>query len=81
MKLSVRLSVFVVIMVIVSYLFYMFDMDVAIPWMLSKGEDYIAGIAIVLALANMFFWTVFCNFFCKLLKCGELIDIFLKNDE
>lgn len=81
MKLSVRLSIFAVIMVIVTYLLCLFDTDVAIPWMLSKGEDYIAVITIALAVSNMFFWTVLCNFFGKLLKCDELIDIFLKNDE
>ena len=78
MKLSIRLLMFVITIVVVSWVAYFLGMNYFIPWVLNQDSDiftisiigvFICGIVLLVAIFELI---------GKVFKCDDLIDKFMK---
>ena len=82
MKLSIRFSIFVVLVLIVSLLMKHFAMKFVVPCILSSNDEFIiaAGLIFVMITA-LVIWVVIGEFLMKVLNCEEIINKFIGREE
>ena len=82
MKLSIRFSIFVVLMLIVSFVMSTVALKFAVPCLLSSNNEFIivAGLIFVLITAQVI-WVGIGEFLMKVLNCEEIIDKFINVTE
>ena len=82
MKLSIRFSIFVVLMLIVSYVMSTVALKFAVPCLLSSNSEFIivAGLIFVMITA-LVIWVAIADFLVKVLNCEEIIEKFIGKEE
>ena len=82
MKLSIRFSIFVVLVLIVSLLMKHFAMKFAVPCLLSSNDEFIIAAGLIFGMITTFvIWGVIAEFLAKVLSCDEIIDKFIGTEE
>ena len=82
MKLSIRFSIFVVLMLIVSFVMYKAALKFAVPCLLSSNSEFIIGAGLIFGMTTAFvIWGVIAEFLAKVLNCDEIIDKFIDTEE
>ena len=82
MKLSIRFSILVVLMLIISIAIYQFTMKVIVPYLLAFNDDTIVtGGLIIGSLTVLAIWVGVGEFLMKVLNCEEIIDKFIDGAE
>ena len=82
MKLSIRFSIFVVLMLIVSFVMYKAALKFVVPCLLSSNSEFIivAGLIFVMITA-LVIWVVTAEFLVKVLNCEEIIEKIIGKEE
>ena len=82
MKLSIRFSIFVVLMLIVSFVMYKAALKFVIPCLLSSNSEFIIAAGLIFVMITAFvIWGVIAEFLAKVLNCDEIIDKFIDTEE
>ena len=80
MKLSVRFSILVALMIVVAIVMYQTAMNVIIPWILGTNDDIILSGGLILSVAaSIFIWVAIGEFLMKTLKCEDVVDKFTED--
>ena len=82
MKLSIRFSIFLVLMLIVSFVMSTAVFKFAAPCLLSSNSEFIiiAGLIFVMITA-LVIWVVTAEFLVKVLNCEEIIEKIIGKEE
>ena len=82
MKLSIRFSIFVVLMLIVSFVMYKAALKFVVPCLLSSNSEFIivAGLIFVMITA-LVIWVAIAEFLVKVLNCEEIIEKIIGKEE
>ena len=82
MKLSIRFSIFVVLMLIVSFVMYKAALKFVVPCLLSSNSEFIivAGLIFVMVTA-LVIWVAIADFLVKVLNCEEIIEKIIGKEE
>ena len=82
MKLSISFSIFVVLMLIVSFVMYKAALKFVVPCLLSSNSEFIivAGLIFVMITA-LVIWVVTAEFLVKVLNCEEIIEKIIGKEE
>ena len=82
MKLSIRFSIFVVLMLIVSFVMSTVVFKFAALCLLSSNSEFIivAGLIFVMVTA-LVIWVVTAEFLVKVLNCEEIIEKIIGKEE
>ena len=82
MKLSIRFSIFVVLMLIVSFVMSTVVFKFAAPCLLSSNSEFIivAGLIFVMITA-LVIWVAIADFLVKVLNCEEIIEKIIGKEE
>ena len=82
MKLSIRFSIFLVLMLIVSFVMYKTALKFAVPCLLSSNSEFIivAGLIFVMITA-LVIWVAIADFLVKVLNCEEIIEKIIGKEE
>ena len=82
MKLSIRFSIFVVLMLIVSFVMYKAALKFVVPCLLSSNSEFIivAGLIFVMITA-LVIWVAIADFLVKVLNCEEIIEKIIGKEE
>ena len=82
MKLSIRFSILVVLMLIVSYVMSTVALKFAVPYLLSSNDEFIIAAGLIFGMITAFvIWGVIAEFLAKVLNCDEIIDKFIGTEE
>ena len=82
MKLSIRFSIFLVLMLIVSFVMYKAALKFAVPCLLSSNSEFIIAVGLIFGMITAFvIWGVIAEFLAKVLNCDEIIDKFIGTEE
>ena len=82
MKLSIRFSIFVVLMLIVSFVMSTIALRFAVPCLLSSNNEFIIVAGLIFGMITaLVIWVVIGEFFMKVLKCEEIIEKFIDKEE
>ena len=82
MKLSIRFSIFVVLMLIVSFVMYNAALKFVGPCLLSSNSEFIIAAGLIFGMITAFvIWGVIAEFLAKVLNCDEIIDKFIDTEE
>lgn len=82
MKLSIRFSILVVLMLIIAIAMYQFVTKVAVPYLLAFDDGVIVSGGLIIGLMVVFaIWVGAGEFLMKVLNCGEIIDKFIDEAE
>ena len=82
MKLSIRFSIFVVLMLIVSFVMSTVVFKFAAPCLLSSNSEFIIAAGLIFGMVTAFvIWGVIAEFLAKVLNCDEIIDKFIGTEE
>ena len=82
MKLSIRFSIFVVLMLIVSFVMYKAALKFVVPYLLSSNSEFIIVAGLIFGMITAFvIWGVIAEFLAKVLNCDEIIDKFIDTEE
>lgn len=82
MKLSIRFSILVILMLLVAFAMYQFVMKVAVPYLLASNDGLIVTGGLILGvMAVLTIWVGVGEFLMKVLNCGEIIDKFIDGAE
>ena len=82
MKLSIRFSIFVVLMLIVSFVMSTVVFKFAAPCLLSSNSEFIIVAGLIFGMITAFvIWGVIAEFLAKVLNCDEIIDKFIDTEE
>lgn len=75
MKLSIRLLILAVLMLLITFIMYQFAMKLAIPYLLAYNDGLMIAFGLILGMTTAFvIWGVIAEFLAKVLKCREIID-------
>ena len=79
MKLSIRFSILVVLMLIVSFVMYKAALKFVVPCLLSSNSEFIIAAGLIFGMITAFvIWGIIAEFLAKVLNCDEIIDKFIK---
>ena len=82
MKLSIRFSIFLVLMLIVSFVMSTVVFKFAAPCLLSSNSEFIIAAGLIFGMITAFvIWGVIAEFLAKVLNCDEIIDKFIGTEE
>ena len=82
MKLSIRFSIFLVLMLIVSFVMSTVVFKFAAPCLLSSNSEFIIAAGLIFGMVTAFvIWGVIAEFLAKVLNCDEIIDKFIGTEE
>lgn len=82
MKLSIRFSILVVLMLIVSLVMKHFAMKFAVPCLLSSNDEFIIAAGLIFGMISaLVIWVVIGEFLMKVLNCEEIINKFIGREE
>ena len=82
MKLSIRLLIFAVLMLIVSFVMYKAALKFVVPCLLSSNSEFIIVAGLIFGMITAFvIWGVIAEFLAKVLNCDEIIDKFIGTEE
>ena len=82
MKLSIRFSIFLVLMLIVSFVMSTVVFKFAAPCLLSSNSEFIIAAGLIFGMTTAFvIWGVIAEFLAKVLNCDEIIDKFIGTEE
>ena len=82
MKLSIRFSIFLVLMLIVSFVMSTVVFKFAAPCLLSSNSEFIIAAGLIFGMITAFvIWGVIAEFLAKVLNCDEIIDKFIDTEE
>ena len=82
MKLSIRCSILVTVMIILSVILYQIGMKVVIPYLLESNDGLVITGGLILGLMIVLtIWIGVGEFLMKILNCGEIIDKFIDRSE
>lgn len=75
MKLSIRLLILAVLMLLITFIMYQFAMKLAIPYLLAYNDGLmVAGGLILGIMAVLIIWVGIGEFLMNVLKCKGIID-------
>lgn len=75
MKLSIRLLILAVLMLLITFIMYQFAMKLAIPYLLAYNDGLmVAGGLILGIMAVLIIWVGIGEFLMNVLKCRVIID-------
>ena len=75
MKLSIRLLILAVLMLLITFIMYQFAMKLAIPYLLAYNDGLmVAGGLILGIIAVLIIWVGIGEFLMNVLKCKGIID-------
>ena len=82
MKLSIRFSIFVVLVLIVSLLMKHFAMKFVVPCILSSNDEFIIAAGLIFGMISaLVIWVAIGEFLMKVLNCEEIINKFIGREE
>ena len=82
MKLSIRLLILVVLMLLITFIMYQFAMKLAIPYLLAYNDGLMIAAGLIFGMITAFvIWGVIAEFLAKVLNCDEIIDKFIGTEE
>ena len=82
MKLSIRFSILVVLMLIVSFVMYKAALKFVVPCLLSSNSEFIIAAGLIFGMITAFvIWGIITEFLAKVLNCDEIIDKFIGTEE
>ena len=82
MKLSIRFSILVVLMLIVSYVMSTVALKFAVPCLLSSNDEFIIAAGLIFGMITaLVVWVAICEFLMKVLNCEEIINKFIGREE
>lgn len=82
MKLSIRFSIFVVLMLIVSFVMYKAALKFAVPCLLSSNDEFIIAAGLIfMMITALVIWVVIGEFLMKVLNFEEIINKFIGKEE
>ena len=82
MKLSIRLLIFAILMLIVSLLMKYFAMKFAVPYILSSNSEFIIAAGLIFVMISaLVIWVAIGEFLMKVLNCEEIINKFIGKEE
>lgn len=82
MKLSIRFSIFLVLMLIVSFVMSTVLFKFAIPCLLSSNSEFIIVAGLVFGMITaLVIWVVIGEFLVKVLNCEEIIEKIIGKEE
>ena len=82
MKLSIRFSILVVLMLLVAFVMYQFATKVAVPYLLASNDELIITFGLILGTMSVLtIWVGVGEFLMKVLKCEEIIYKFIGGTE
>lgn len=83
MKLSIRFSILVTVMIILSVIMHQVGMKVLLPYLINSNDDLILTFGLIFVEISFFIiWFIVCEYLAKLLKCDEIIHkIFNDTDD
>ena len=82
MKLSIRLLILAVLMLLITFIMYQFAMKFAIPYLLAYNDGLMVAGGLVLGImAVLIIWVGIGEFLMSVLKCREIIDKFINVTE
>ena len=75
MKLSIRLLIFAVLMLLITFIMYQFAMKLAIPYLLAYNDGLMVADGLILGImAVLIIWVGIGEFLMNVLKCRVIID-------
>lgn len=75
MKLSIRLLILAVLMLLITFIMYQFAMKLAIPYLLAYNDGLMVAFGLILGvMAVLIIWVGIGEFLMNVLKCREIID-------
>ena len=75
MKLSIRLLILAVLMLLITFIMYQFAMKLAIPYLLAYNDGLMVACGLILGImAVLIIWVGIGEFLMNVLKCGGIID-------
>lgn len=82
MKLSIRCTILVTVMVILSIVMYQIGMKVVVPYIINSNDDLVLTFGLIFGeIGYLIVWVSVCGFLMKVLNCGEIIDKFIDRTE
>lgn len=82
MKLSIRCTILVTVMVILSIVMYQIGMKVVVPYIINSNDDLVLTFGLIFGeIGYLIVWVCVCEFLMKVLNCGEIIDKFIDRTE
>ncbi|MBR1611624.1 MAG: hypothetical protein IJ672_09145 [Methanobrevibacter sp.] len=82
MKLSIRCTILVTVMVILSIVMYQVGMKVVIPYIINSNDDLVLTFGLIFGeIGYLIVWVSVFGFLMKVLNCGEIIDKFIDRTE
>lgn len=82
MKLSIRFSIFVVLMLIVSFVMSKVALKFAVPCLLSSNDEFIIAAGLIfMMITALVIWVVIGEFLMKVLNFEEIINKFIGKEE
>ena len=82
MKLSIRFSIFVVLMLIVSFVMSKAALKFAVSCLLSSNDEFIIAAGLIfMMITALVIWVVIGEFLMKVLNFEEIINKFIGKEE
>ena len=82
MKLSIRLLIFAVLMLIVSFVMYKAALKFVVPCLLSSNSEFIIAAGLIFVMISaLVIWVAIGEFLMKVLNCEEIINKFIGKEE
>lgn len=75
MKLSIRLLILAVLMLLITFIMYQVTMKFAIPYLLAYNDGLMIAFGLILGIMTLLIiWVGIGEFLMNVLKCREIID-------
>ena len=82
MKLSIRCTILVTVMIILSIVMYQIGMKVVVPYIINSNDDLVLTFGLIFGeIGYLIVWVSVCGFLMKVLNCREIIDKFIDGAE
>lgn len=82
MKLSIRCSILVTVMVILSIVMYQIGMKIVVPYIVNSNDDLVLTFGLIFGeIGYLVVWVLVCEYLGKKLKCDEIIYKIIKDDK
>lgn len=82
MKLSIRCSILVTVMVILSIVMYQVGMKVVVPYIINSNDELVLTFGLIFGeIGYLIVWVLVCEYLGKKLKCDEIIYKIIKDDK